>query len=329
MVGIFIQQIDNPSNKVALNQIGGDITKPVFGSIGASNARFSDATTLLDACSRALPGTNKNVLLVYRGVAIGGLQRNLGGFTSKPLTVKNKSIDPAVINDAGSGGLLNRLTGLVPIQMKFGKGGTDGVIVPAAGQHAYQVIMVDSSVGNTTTYLCCTTVKGDRTLSWEAAPPNASSGKELLTFLGDSNPYLADWDLVIVGVQTSDRTDKAFNVVSVAGRGTLPQWLLSVIGNQTVGDHVTQHGPESLYCGNAINSSGEEFLIVYGGAGNCVSTVVNSASLQAGATPFAKLMTFLQSLNYKFYAFSDFKGDGSGTADTVEAFNARFCVKDA
>jgi|GEM_PF-5370191 len=321
---IWIQSTgSNPRNLAELSTIGGDITNPTFTGISNGNARLADAESLLQKCADYINkkvnlSVSANVLFVYRGVAVGGLQRNLGGFSAKPLTVKNKSIDPTLLQGNGD---FERLTGLVPVQVKLGKNGIPGdksTISLSANQAAYMITKIED-VGAAKSYLCCNDT--DRTLSWEGS--TTPSGKTLCTFLGDTtNPYLADWDLVTVGVTKSsikqDSTVSFFKVIdkptATVPHNILPQWLDDCLLQQVVplNSHVTQHGPESLYCGNKIDLPNEEFLVLSGNAKSTSQTIINSTSSETGGTPFAKLQSYLSknSGGFLFYQFQGFDGLG-------------------
>ncbi len=326
MIDYYIQNTSNEGNKVKLFPITGDITKPSFGAIASGNPRFDDAVSLVKNCSTLVKGkvsltTPPIILLVFRGVATGGLQRGLGGFSAKPLTVKAKSIDPTLLS-----GDFKILSGLVPIQTTLSKDNKEGSIIAGAGQSAYKIIKVDNSVGNTTSYLCCV----GRTLSWESTATPA--GKMLCTFLGDTmNAYLADWDLVLVGIGKqaikNDQTISNYKVINQYTDqykfGSIPQWLSDGICNQTVpiSNHVTQHGPESLYCQNPINSSSEEFIIFYGDINNVNSKVISYAASYLGSSPFDKLKSCLSTPDFQSYFLYQFP-QFDGTGETAPPQNA-------
>jgi hypothetical protein len=325
---IYIERnADNPPAKIELLTIGGDVASPTFAGIGDSNTRLADAKALVSACAASIKNgvglsVTPGIYFVYRGVAVGGLQRGLGGFSSKPLTVKNKSIDPGTIKDNAD---FARLTGLVPLQIKLGKKGRpdDTSSIPLSrNQASYRIVKIEDA-GNAKSYLCCGT--SNRNLSWEdAAIP---TGKSLCTFLGDTtNPYLADWDLVLVGVTKAsiknDSTLRCFKVTDAGGAGPhnlLPQWLADSLKNQKVPliSHVTQHGPESLYCGNDITQPDEEFLVLTlpaNSASGVTHKVINQDSSDLeGTTPWDKASAYVSAnfgdyFSYKFVAFSG-KGD--------------------
>lgn len=337
---IWIQSTgSNPRNLVELLTIGGDITNPTFTAMSGGNVRLSDAETLVQNCAAYIKskvglGVAPNILFVYRGVAVGGLQRNLGGFSAKPLTVKNKSIDPTLLKGNVD---FERLTGLVPILMKLGKNGnpTDQSTISLSATQASYMVAKIVDVGNTRSYLCCSNT--DRTLSWESSMTPA--GKTLCTFLGDTtNPYLADWDLVTLGVPKSsikqDSTDSVYKVIdtptATVPHNILPQWLSDCLQQQQVplNSHVTQHGPESLYCGNKIDSANEEFLLLSGNGKSISQTIINASSTDAGSTPFAKFQSHLSNnfAGYLFYQFPGFDGTGSSKpsdyTQAVSTFNS-------
>ena len=291
---------------------------------------------------KVIPG----VFFIYRGVAIGGLQRNLGGFASKPLTVKYKSIDPGIIKYNQSSQpdpYLERLTGLVPIQIKLGKKGSptdDSVISLTDQQRAYRIVKKEQ-VGNVKSYLCCGNT--DRQLSWEKTMN--PTGKTLCTFLGDtSNPYLADWDLVLVGVTKGTiKPDqiKIFNVVDQPdNRGMhniLPQWLFKCLGAQNIplSSHVTQHGPESLYCGNDITQPDEEFIVLTNSRNeryDVTLKVINQKNVQDGQTPWAVVQTYVTEnlKDYFLYQFKEFSGKESKPneySSAIEVLNSTIIPK--
>jgi hypothetical protein len=324
---IYIEKnVEIPPGKVELLTIGGKVAAPTFTGIGDSNTRLADAKALVSACATSIKKTvglsvTPGIYFVYRGVAVGGLQRGLGGFSSKPLTVKNKSIDPGIIKDDAD---FARLTGLVPMQVKLGKKGRtdDTSSIPLSlNQGSYKIAKIED-VGNAKSYLCCGT--SNRNLSWEdAAIP---TGKSLCTFLGDTtNPYLADWDLVLVGVTKAsikdDSTLRCFKVIDAGGAGPhnlLPQWLADCLKTQKVPliSHVTQHGPESLYCGNDITQSDEEFLVLTlsaDSASGVTHKVINQDSSDLeGTMPWDKAISYIGANfgNYFSYKFSAFSGKG-------------------
>ncbi|MCC3527682.1 MAG: hypothetical protein JGK21_05225 [Microcoleus sp. PH2017_22_RUC_O_B] len=327
---IFIEQNkDIRPAGVELLTIGGDILNPTFSGISDSNARLSDAKALVKACANHIKekvtlSVMPSVFFIYRGVAVGGLQRKLGGFASKPLTVKDKSIDPSIIvvNED-----FKRLTGLVPIQKKLGKNGdpTDNSLISLTPQQqSYRIVKIED-VGNTKSYLCCRNT--DRTLSWENTM--TPTGKTLCTFLGDtSNPYLADWDLVLVGVtKRSIRQDKIreFEVVKKE-QNILPQWLFDCLNNQTVplSSHVTQHGPESLYGGNDITQPNEEFIVLTNtgsDSSNVSHKVINKSETNiVGTTPWDKVKTYVGSnfSDYFLYQFENFSGTGNNKPNNYD-----------
>lgn len=329
---IYIEKnIDVPPTMIELIQIGGNVASPTYTGIDDSNVRLADAKALVSACASHIKtkvglSVAPGIFFIYRGVAVGGLQRGIGGFLSKPLTVKNKSIDPGIIKDDAD---FARLAGLVPIQVKLGKKGLpeDSSSIPlTARQASYRVVKVES-VGNSKSYLYCG--NSDRNLSWESVI--APAGKTLCTFLGDaSNPYLADWDLVMVSTTKAsiknDSTLPIFKVVDTGSDGMhnlLPQCLADCLSAQKLplNSHVTQHGPESLYCGNDITQADEEFIVLALPA-NSSSGVIhkvihrNSSGL-SGDTPWDKARSYISMdmgsyFPYQFAAFSG-KGDGKPT----------------
>ncbi|MDB9518853.1 hypothetical protein PN466_18055 [Roseofilum reptotaenium CS-1145] len=314
---------------VKLLPIGGNVEEPTFSGIGDGNQRLVDAKKLVEACTNYIKttviGTRfPGIFFIYRGVAIGGLQHGLGGFASKPLTVKEKSIDPAIIQGNDD---FNRLTGLVPIQKKLGKKGKEddpSCIALTNQEGAYRIVKTDTSSGNVKSYLCCGNT--DRQFSWEnTMNPN---GKTLCTFLGNTScPYLADWDLVLVGVtKQSIRQDKigVFNVVKHQEAGSnmyqiIPQWLLDCIKAQQIPiyTHVTQHGPESLYCGNDITQQNEQFIVLThpnasrSGLDKVTHEVINRESKMSEETPWSLVQKYVQNTfvqQYFLYQFEEFNG---------------------
>jgi hypothetical protein len=330
---IYIEN-KNTLIKHELYIIGGEVASPTFTGITDANVRLVDAKTLVSQCARhikskVVSSIMPGICFIYRGVAVGGIQRRIGDFSPKPLTVKYKSLDPAVMNNSSDPQLksdLGRLTGLVPIQTKLGKGGVEtnnSEIVLAEGEVPYQILK-EEAVGNTKSYLHCG--NADRILSWVRVG-DASTDKKPCTFLGDTtNPYLADWDLVLVGVTKNsiikDGTIGVFKVIDssmTSGLGILPQWLADCLSNQVAPfkSHVTQHGPESLYCGNTITQPDEEFLVLTLAPNNSSSPshkVINQNSSDlAGTTPWAKTKNHIDNhfkISHFLYQFDIFTGVG-------------------
>ncbi|WP_013320770.1 hypothetical protein [Gloeothece verrucosa] len=351
---ISIQKHEQEANApiptpVDLHLIGSniDVTKPTFSnfekdSLGnGNNLRLTDAKNLFRACASHINKTDKpkvppKLFFIYRAVAIGGLTRGLGQFASKPLTVKDKSIDPNLISNNDD---FRRLTGLVPIQKKLAKPAQgkylNGFIELVDGWSQYKIVKKETT-GNSKSYLCCD--KGDRVrgLSWEDTEDFkelSNKGKILCTFLGNNSaPYLADWDLVLVGVskpKPGSMQKSIYRVVdqpmNKSDHNILPQWLYDCLEKQsgTLSSHVTQHGPESLYCGNDITEPNEEFLVLRNHAKNIEEVhhyvINNNSAKYTGKTSWDKLQTYLkQELtpeDYFYYQFDEFTGKENKPGD--------------
>ena len=311
----YIEKLDG-TGKVELPQISGDVTKPTFNNMGEGNPRLVSAKELIEKCTKLISQGKKaeqNVFFIYRGVAIGGLQRKLGGFASKPLTVKEKSIDPTLLNTDDA---FKRLTGLIPMVKRLGKGGHDSdptIIQPDENQLAYRIVQEDTEVGKEKKYLYCH--KGKRTLTWVSSIDIDSSKYDECNFLGSKlAAYLADWDLVLVGAtKRNSGEEPIYNVVKKEEAGIaniLPQWLADNLKVQDF-TQVTQHGPESLYCGNDITGE-DEFLVVtqYGTGATHVVIDKDTPNLN-GNNPWEKTQDYVQtnlSNGYVQYKFDQFNG---------------------
>jgi len=230
-----------------------DIRATEFPTNLEGNQRYNSAVTLFEKCRAALNRTTQ-FALVYRSVAVGGINRNLAGFAAKPLTLKFKSINPDLIYADED---FKRLTGLLPCLNSLSKGGGTGSIPLKSGQFEFAV-QKTHTLGSKKEYLYYNGSK----FSWD---PDFSIGSSsnLATFAGTSQaPYLADWDLVTVGIKPIS-SNANLEVNFSRSRGYLPKWLETGIENCShTSEQVTQHGPESLYCGNDILP--DHFLVVYG-----------------------------------------------------------------
>lgn len=329
---IFIQtDRENPRNIIELPPVKSDITNPTFGSIGYENQRLNDAINLLKSSSNYIQNTvntpnSPNLVFIYRGVAVGGINKKLDGFSSKPIDVKYKSINPLLIDKDND---LKRLSGSVPISKQLSKGGESGSIVLDPNQKEYFICKIDS-IDNSKNYLFWDS--NSHTFSWE----NNLLGKDrqLCSFLGDSSsPYLADWDLVNIGVtKRSLRDDKkeVFEIKNNPKPGVelsiLPNWLEHTIGQQSVplSRHVIQHGPESLYGKNIINDLSENFLVVYGNSKNQDFIIVDHDGIN---NPFNMLQEKLDENfkeDYIWYEYSGFNGTGKGYPNDYSEFISNF-----
>lgn len=290
-----------------------------------------------------IPKSDFGAYFVFRPVAKGGLgRRNSRKFVPKPMTMKFKSIDtsraeiaslPNVVKDV--------MSGFIPYHLYYGKRGGELFQKPTkdkpfdkkASLSLAQQAKADSEmqVASSDDFTRC---KIERTIvgsgTFEELSINLSTGalywgksrdKPLpILFFGDKEgkPFVADWDLLDVGV-TKEVRDKFCSDVRlkwrfdppnppVKGFGGGPSWLYEFFVKEQDSSFPVKHGPESYYRGSEITTERCFFFKV-----NAQDTELNPNHLRA--IPF---LTFLEEVSKKTQTFFSnmFQGwSGSGKDD--------------
>lgn len=288
--------------KTTLRDIGIDPREnSVFGD-RYSNERTNNVRTFVENCGAKIRKIGvvqqAPIFFVYRSVAAGGVARKLTEFAAKPLLIKAKSIDPSIILK----GDLERLSGLLPTNTLLSKSKIPGIVTGIGSK--YRVVKQD--VDKFILYY-----NPSRVLQWFKATVTPSKEWKVCEFAGNdkSTPYIADWDLVTIGVQKSIfknwKGDKsAMNVDNAGKLGIVPIWMKEVLADIGHFDlNATQHGSESLYCGNDIRDESFFIVSISGRQGSDVqSEVITNWST------FASAMKKEEAKGYFLYEFDSFDG---------------------
>ncbi|MEW7279597.1 hypothetical protein ABW636_13470 [Aquimarina sp. 2201CG1-2-11] len=298
---IYLENIST-FQKTPLRDIGIDPREnSVFGD-KYSTERTNNVRNFVENCGDKL--RKRGVLqeaplfFVYRSVAAGGVARKLTEFAAKPLLIKAKSIDPSIILT----GSLRRLSGLLPTNTLLSKSKTPGIVTGIDSR--YRVIKEDMEK-------FILYYNPNRELKWFKSTETPPKEWKVCEFAGNnkSTPYIADWDLVTIGVQKSIfknwKGDKSIMDIINAGKlGIVPVWMQEVLNDIGHFDlNATQHGSESLYCGNDIRNESFFIASISGRPGSDVKSEVIT-----NWNAFISKMKKEEANGYFLYEFDPFDG---------------------
>jgi hypothetical protein len=327
------------SQSVKLSEITpGPIT---YGDIFTNERRRDAIDTFEKTClkiKKAKTSLNPyyGLMFIFRSVANGGVARTLAGFKSKPLTYKAKSIAIDSILDASNPNWsirkedfdsIMRLSGLLPTNALLSKDPSKQVPTPASKFEYRKTSDVDSTIY----WLHLKETAGPNQLIWVKATDESTSETTRVSFCGDSvsNPIIADWDLVSIGISNgtfiSGRPNPdLYNEIQVVKpedstqeiQGVLPKMLQEVIQTKialpVTANTTVRHGPESLYCGNNIID--DEYFVVTNlnlktFANYYSEFFENSDTKVYKVDDWQMLQYWFQSSDWFYYNFDKFSGN--------------------